>query len=283
MGNSLYFRDSSDAYNPSEAPVLMYGGPPTFGPNSYLNQSQYDFFSSNEPTELPVVPKIKKTMLVKSKLNLLKNSLLLVPSSELSYIVQFDVNSEIPFEVSICLLSSEKHPDDFLLQIPNVQMKNEKTVTYTSHLDYPIDMNIYQDDSVTSYPLLIQLKSTEKDENNEYQYQLNYCSIDKVENKNDFTINLMKQKIILKGQVFELTGEIYGNEQEDLMNEDSKNCVICIAEEADVAVLPCRHMCLCLGCAKLLKQQSNKCPLCRTIIESIVKIPIEGSNNIQEV
>ena len=47
MGNSLYFRDSSDAYNPSEAPVLMYGGPPTFGPNSYLNQSQYDFFSAN--------------------------------------------------------------------------------------------------------------------------------------------------------------------------------------------------------------------------------------------
>jgi hypothetical protein len=48
MGNSLNFRDASDAYNPSEQPVLMFGGPPTFGPNSYLNQSQYDFFSTQQ-------------------------------------------------------------------------------------------------------------------------------------------------------------------------------------------------------------------------------------------
>jgi E3 ubiquitin-protein ligase MGRN1 len=139
-------------------------------------------------------------------------------------------------------------------------------------------MNIYQDDSVSCYPLLIQLKSTEKDENNDFQYQLNYCSIDKLESGNDFNIKLMKQKLILQGQVFELTGEIFGNNQDDVSNEDSKNCVICIADEADVAVLPCRHMCLCIGCAKLLKQQSNKCPLCRTVIESIIKIPIEESN-----
>jgi len=42
-------------------------------------------------------------------------------------------------------------------------------------------------------------------------------------------------------------------------------------------------MCLCLGCAKLLKQQSNKCPLCRTIIESIIKIPIEGNRSNDEL
>jgi hypothetical protein len=31
----------------------------------------------------------------------------------------------------------------------------------------------------------------------------------------------------------------------------------------DVVVLPCRHLCLCVHCADLLRNQANKCPLCR--------------------
>jgi hypothetical protein len=65
MGNSLNFRDASDAYNPSEQPVLMFGGPPTFGPNSYLNQSQYDFFSTQN------VRIFKKKIIPRNQLNFL--------------------------------------------------------------------------------------------------------------------------------------------------------------------------------------------------------------------
>ena len=50
---------------------------------------------------------------------------------------------------------------------------------------------------------------------------------------------------------------------------DARACVICMTEPRDTTVLPCRHMCMCSECAKVLRLQSNKCPICRTSIESL--------------
>jgi hypothetical protein len=50
--------------------------------------------------------------------------------------------------------------------------------------------------------------------------------------------------------------------QEDSLASGSE-CVICLCERRDTAVLPCRHMCLCDGCAQQLRFNTNKCPVCR--------------------
>ena len=38
--------------------------------------------------------------------------------------------------------------------------------------------------------------------------------------------------------------------------------------------LPCRHMCMCGACARMLRGQSNRCPICRTPVESLFEIKV---------
>lgn len=56
-----------------------------------------------------------------------------------------------------------------------------------------------------------------------------------------------------------------GNDEDggQLIDNDSPDCVICMTDPKEVAVYPCRHMCMCLTCAEALPSQNNKCPMCR--------------------
>ena len=53
-------------------------------------------------------------------------------------------------------------------------------------------------------------------------------------------------------------------------DDDDTLCVICITLEKDTAVLPCRHMCLCKGCAQELMRHTPKCPVCRGPISQLL-------------
>lgn len=56
-----------------------------------------------------------------------------------------------------------------------------------------------------------------------------------------------------------MINEIYG------CNKDTKECCICYCERANVLVLPCKHMCMCYLCSKVIKKRhdNKKCPICR--------------------
>ena len=51
-------------------------------------------------------------------------------------------------------------------------------------------------------------------------------------------------------------------------------CVICMTEQRDTTIMPCRHMCLCADCAEDLRMRSNKCPICRTPAQSYLQIKV---------
>lgn len=79
--------------------------------------------------------------------------------------------------------------------------------------------------------------------------------------------------------------EIYGMEQnkaggsgEGYEDVDGNECVICMSAPRDTTALPCRHMCMCHGCASALKTQTNKCPICRNEIESLLHIKINNKS-----
>ncbi|KAK4283638.1 hypothetical protein QN277_000567 [Acacia crassicarpa] len=59
-------------------------------------------------------------------------------------------------------------------------------------------------------------------------------------------------------------------------NDSGKECVICMTEPKDTAVLPCRHLCMCSDCAQTLWLQSNKCPICRQSIQELIEIKINN-------
>lgn len=92
------------------------------------------------------------------------------------------------------------------------------------------------------------------------------------------------QKICFKGKVFELQ-EIYGMEQgrpaetvDGFDEVEGNECVICMSEPRDTTALPCRHMCMCHTCANELKAQTNKCPICRNVISSLLHIKIANNH-----
>lgn len=58
----------------------------------------------------------------------------------------------------------------------------------------------------------------------------------------------------------------------DAVTVEGEECVICLANDRDTTVMPCRHMCLCGECAEVLRRQTNKCPICRTLIECLMTL-----------
>lgn len=68
----------------------------------------------------------------------------------------------------------------------------------------------------------------------------------------------------------EPSGEVEEGEVAVDMGMEGDECVICLANDRDTTVMPCRHMCLCGECAEVLRKQTNKCPICRTSIERLM-------------
>jgi hypothetical protein len=41
-------------------------------------------------------------------------------------------------------------------------------------------------------------------------------------------------------------------------------CVVCLTNKRELAILPCRHMCVCRACAaECIQSQDSRCPICR--------------------
>ncbi|KAL3538054.1 hypothetical protein ACH5RR_001420 [Cinchona calisaya] len=93
-----------------------------------------------------------------------------------------------------------------------------------------------------------------------------------------FQVKVIKQILWIDEVRYELR-EIFGisNEDERAINDkdSGKECVICMTDPKNTAVLPCRHMCMCSECAKELRLQSNKCPICRQPIEELLEIKVD--------
>ncbi|KAK9788571.1 hypothetical protein WJX73_002760 [Symbiochloris irregularis] len=97
-----------------------------------------------------------------------------------------------------------------------------------------------------------------------------------------FVPRVLKQKIWVDNISYELQ-EIYGMEaasghkaqhtaQETAEEAEERLCVICLVNDRDTTVLPCRHMCMCHECAQELRKQTSKCPICRNHVESLLHI-----------
>eukprot|EP00796_Vickermania_ingenoplastis_P009561 gene9561-6717_t len=59
-----------------------------------------------------------------------------------------------------------------------------------------------------------------------------------------------------------------GEEEED----DGDICAICLYNPKNTTLLPCRHMCCCEECAAQVRLTSNKCPICRTVIQKTMTL-----------
>merc|ERR1719223_317531 len=70
-------------------------------------------------------------------------------------------------------------------------------------------------------------------------------------------------------EVFGVTSKISHEGEHENGNSD---CVICLSEPRDTAVLPCRHMCFCRHCAGIVRLQCEKCPVCRQRVAGLLQL-----------
>merc|ERR1711916_131793 len=146
--------------------------------------------------------------------------------------------------------------------VPSAFEENELTKT-SAMVAYPIVV------VVETSPLAVEAGEA-------HQVMTTYCTLTRGGGK--YGIRVLKQ-IARIADCYYLLHDIFGvvNEDEDESNE----CVVCITDPRDTAVLPCRHLCLCAPCAKQLRQRSNRCPICRVPFQSLLqfklsKLPGEG-------
>lgn len=52
------------------------------------------------------------------------------------------------------------------------------------------------------------------------------------------------------------------------------DCVVCLESPAQVAVIPCGHVCVCTECA----QQQELCPICRAAVERMLRLFFSASH-----
>ena len=59
--------------------------------------------------------------------------------------------------------------------------------------------------------------------------------------------------------------------------QESADCVICLTNRRTHAIFPCRHVCLCADCAVMLREQTNRCPICRRVVDTVIPILVDES------
>ncbi|CAN6888469.1 hypothetical protein Bca4012_074957 [Brassica carinata] len=135
------------------------------------------------------------------------------------------------------------------------------------------------------YPLVISaetlISQNQMSEQSSVHKQVTQAVLEK-DRDGSFRVKVVKQILWIEGVRYELR-ELYGSSNQGASSglEDSgsgKECVICMTEAKDTAVLPCRHLCMCSDCAKELRLQSNKCPICRHPIEELLEINVNSSD-----
>eukprot|EP01096_Ripella_sp_DP13-Kostka_P007615 TRINITY_DN2792_c0_g1_i1.p1 TRINITY_DN2792_c0_g1~~TRINITY_DN2792_c0_g1_i1.p1 ORF type:complete len:399 (+),score=138.81 TRINITY_DN2792_c0_g1_i1:70-1197(+) len=132
--------------------------------------------------------------------------------------------------------------------------------------------------SDTLFPLVIETSALDDFVpaalNQAIRHQFTYFHLDMADGH--FVLRPIRVKIQYKRRIFNIY-DIYGiqnnpNNPGDSNEGEDVECVICMSEIRDTTILPCRHLCLCSGCAEEFRRRSNKCPICRTPTLSLLQM-----------
>ncbi|KAL3814549.1 hypothetical protein ACJIZ3_015817 [Penstemon smallii] len=217
-----------------------------------------------------------------------------------SYLVSFTFDALVDGSITIFYFAKEGdqckftplYPDIVPVRIPFQKGLGQK---FCQPSGTGVDLGFFDTDDLSKpipgedvYPLVISAESygpstpmsehsNKESINTSYHAQISQAILPKKDGGN-FHVKVMKQILWIDGVRYELR-EIFGicnSDEKTVNNKDSgKECVICMTEVTNTAVLPCRHMCMCSECAKELRLQSDKCPVCRQPIEELLEIKVD--------
>jgi hypothetical protein len=130
---------------------------------------------------------------------------------------------------------------------------------------YPVPL--YEFKNMKNYPLVLDITPQYPDPRPP-QSHTTYLMY-KSQGQNWHTI-VVRQVFTFNG-VPNLLQDLFGIESQ----EGSSECVVCLTDKKDVAIIPCRHVCLCANCAELMvSRQTAKCPICRGPVQSYMRLQV---------
>ncbi|XP_031502837.1 probable E3 ubiquitin-protein ligase LOG2 [Nymphaea colorata] len=243
----------------------------------------------------------QKAVTIRNDVNLKKETLHMEPDDQNPghFLVAFTFDATIAGRISILFFAKEG--SDCSLTSVKQNLCEPVTVSFKEGLGQKfrqpsgtgIDFSLFQDDELCKgdgdvFPLAVKADASPTDDDNGVagkhipaiiNSQITQAVFEKQE-KDKYQVRVVKQILWVNSTRYELQ-EIYGignSVDNDFDGSDQgKECVICLSEPRDTTVLPCRHMCMCSECAKVLRFQTNRCPICRQPIEWLLEINVNNN------
>ncbi|XP_058101806.1 probable E3 ubiquitin-protein ligase LUL2 [Magnolia sinica] len=283
---------------PMPAPFDHRGGP-------HLDPSQPNWVGGRYPcgpAPSPPAPYVEhqKAVTIRNDVNLKKETLRVEPDEENpgKYLVAFTFDATVAGSITViffakegtdCNLTSMKES----LEPITVSFQQGLGQKFRQPSGTGIDFSIFDESELLKegdtevYPLAVKAEASPVEDNESaagtptpgnINSQITQAVFEKKE-KGEYQVRVVKQILWVNGMRYELQ-EIYGigNSVDNDFdgNDPGKECVICLSEPRDTTVLPCRHMCMCSGCAKVLRFQTNRCPICRQPVERLLEIKVNN-------
>lgn len=229
---------------------------------------------------------------IRNDVNLKKESLRIEPDEENpgSYLVTFTFDASVAGSITIIFFAKEG--EDCILTPTKADLLPPVTVNFQQGLGQKfrqpsgtgIDFTLFEEEELVNegemdaYPLAVKAEASPANQKGTEGNQMSGAMNSQIthavfeKEKGEYQVRVMKQILWVNGMRYELQ-EIYGIGN---ANDPREECVICLSEPRDTTVLPCRHMCMCSGCAKVLRFQTNRCPICRQPVDRLLEIKVNN-------
>ncbi|XAR69081.1 hypothetical protein NMG60_11000544 [Bertholletia excelsa] len=312
-GNSYVFAAATPyppAQYPNPGPPPYYHYPGYYPPPPLPLTAPYDHPHRYPPHTYPCGPTIQlptpivehqKAVTIRNDVNLKKETLRIEPDEQNpgKFLVTFTFDATVAGSITImffakegedCSLTSTK---ENLLAPVTVNFEQGLVQKFRQPSGTGIDFSMFEEltkvGELEVYPLAVKAEAFPASQNEPVDgnpvsgstnSQITKAVFEK--EKGEYQVRVVKQILWVNGLRYELQ-EIYGigNSVDDDFdgNDPGKECVICLSEPRDTTLLPCRHMCMCSGCAKVLRFQTNRCPICRQPFERLLEIKVNNGSD----
>ncbi|KAK6943785.1 hypothetical protein RJ641_024887 [Dillenia turbinata] len=278
--------------------------PPLPAPLDHHHHHQPNWENGRYPYPMmqpPPAPYVEhqKAVTIRNDVNLKKETLRIEPDEENpgKFVVVFTFDATVAGSITIMFFAKEGK--DCNLSPTKESLFKPVTVHFQQGLGQKfrqpsgtgIDLSLFSEAELTKegemdmFPLAVKAEACQVEENESNGGSVPGSSNSQItkavfeKEKGEFQVRVIKQILWVDGSRYELQ-EIYGignSVDSDFDgNDPGKECVICLSEPRDTTVLPCRHMCMCSGCAKVLRFQTNRCPICRQPVERLLEIKVNN-------
>ncbi|XP_064634105.1 probable E3 ubiquitin-protein ligase MGRN1 isoform X2 [Lineus longissimus] len=210
--------------------------------------------------------------------------------SSTKYNLEFTFDSDVRCAITIYYFATEEfsngqmvyHPRDATMNSETFHYKRgaNQTFSQTTHI---IDPSKFPDEEWLFSPekdtVPVVIQCCVEEEHHIGHAHITFGCVEK-NSENVYILKPLKQKQTVDGLCY-LLQEIYGIENknaerkannDDDFDDNGSECVICMSDTRDTLILPCRHLCLCNGCANNLRYQANNCPICRAPFRALLQI-----------